>query len=93
MKQDNEKNKQSLRIEVLNNFSRLITTGLGLVAALAWNDAIKQLFNRLFEKPENSLLAMFGYAVFITILVVILTIQIGRLIDTSKKSLDREKNG
>ena len=34
--------------EVLDEFSELITTALGLVAALAWNEAIQQLFTQLF---------------------------------------------
>ena len=30
--------------EILDKFSQLITTALGPVAALAWNDAIRTLF-------------------------------------------------
>jgi hypothetical protein len=37
--------------EVLDRFSQLITTALGLVAALAWNTAIQNLFDRIFGKP------------------------------------------
>jgi Family of unknown function (DUF5654) len=33
--------------EILDKFSDLVTTALGLVAALAWNEAIQQLFTRL----------------------------------------------
>ena len=33
--------------EVLDKFSELITIALGLVAALAWNEAIQQLFTIL----------------------------------------------
>jgi len=45
--------------EVLDRFSQLITTALGLVAALAYNTAIQNLFDRLFGKagaawPDNS---------------------------------------
>ena len=38
--------------EVLNTFSQLITTALGFVAALAWNDAIQLLFNQLLGESR-----------------------------------------
>ncbi len=37
-----------LTSEVLDKFSELITTALGLVAALAWNTAIQNLFDTVF---------------------------------------------
>jgi hypothetical protein len=41
--------------EVLDKFSQLITTALGLVAALAWNTAIQNLFERIFGKAGAAL--------------------------------------
>ena len=51
--------EKALTGEVLDRFSQLITTALGLVAALAYNTAIQNLFDRLFGKagaawPDNS---------------------------------------
>ncbi len=46
----NDRKKGPLTAEVLDKFSTLITTALGLVAALAWNTAIQNLFNTLFGK-------------------------------------------
>jgi Family of unknown function (DUF5654) len=45
--------------EVLDKFAQLITTALGLVAALAWNTAIQNLYDRIFGKagprwPDSS---------------------------------------
>jgi hypothetical protein len=37
-----------LNSEVLDKFAQLIMTALGLVAALAWNTAIQDLFDRVF---------------------------------------------
>jgi hypothetical protein len=37
-----------LNSEVLDKFAQLIMTALGLVAALAWNAAIQDLFDRVF---------------------------------------------
>jgi Family of unknown function (DUF5654) len=38
--------------EVLDRFSELITTALGLVAALAWNTAIQNLFDTEFSAGQ-----------------------------------------
>ncbi|MBU1131574.1 hypothetical protein KJ840_05590 [Patescibacteria group bacterium] len=51
-----------------------MVAALGLVAGLAWNDAIKSLIEFLFPNQQNSLTAKFGYAVIITIVIVALTI-------------------
>lgn len=77
--------KKSLKVEILEKMGQLVTTGFGIVAALAWNDLIRKLFDRYLTHPEDNLLAMLAYAVFITALVVVLTVQIGRLIDRAKK--------
>lgn len=69
----------SFRLAVLEQMQALITAGLGLVAALAWNTAIQDLFKLLFP-DQNSLIAKFSYAVFITILVVVVTHRIGKAI-------------
>ncbi len=49
-----------------------ISAALGLVAGLAWNDAIKNLIDKLFPFGKNGVLAEFGYAIVVTIVVVIL---------------------
>ena len=77
--------RKSLKLEILEKMGQLVTSGFGIVAALAWNDLIRKFFDRLFPRPEDNLLALFAYAVFITALVVVLTVQIGRLIDRAKK--------
>ncbi len=60
---------------------------LGLVAGLAWNEAIKALINHLFPLDANSILAKFVYAVVITGVVVIVGIHLARL---SKKDESSE---
>lgn len=47
----------------------LILGGFGLVAALAWNEAIKSLFDTYFQKG-SSLVGKFIYAIIVTIIVV-----------------------
>ncbi|WP_445476112.1 DUF5654 family protein [Methanococcoides methylutens] len=70
--------------EVIDKLASLITAAFGLVAALAWNDAIKALFQ---EGGSLYFLASWGvwaYAIFVTILAVLFTIWIGRLAEKSK---------
>ena len=45
----------SLTGEVLDKFAELITTALGLVAALAWNTAIQNLFDQVFGEAGGEL--------------------------------------
>lgn len=89
MSEQREENK-SLKIEILEKMSQLIATGFGIVAALAWNDFIKSLFAKIFPQPMDNLWAMLGYAVVITALVVMATVQLGRLINIAKKQLNKE---
>jgi len=61
----------------------LILGGFGLVAALAWNEAIKSLFETLFPK-ENELIGKFIYAAIITVIVVIISLQLKKISEKKK---------
>ncbi|MDI9615167.1 DUF5654 family protein [Methanothermobacter sp.] len=65
------------KLEVLKTIGTLITTAFGLIAALAWNEAIKVLITQFF-KAGNELTGLFVYALVVTILAVIATILIAR---------------
>ena len=78
--------------EVLDKFSTLITTALGLVAALAWNTAIQNLFNALFSKAGWALACQFLYAILITLVVIFATIYVGRAAERAKKA-EEERGG
>jgi len=67
----------TFREEVIEKMSALIAAAFGLVAALAWNTAIQEIF-RVYFGEAGSIPAMVGYAVFVTILAVIAIILIGR---------------
>jgi hypothetical protein len=71
--------------EVLDKFSQLITTALGLVAALAWNTAIQNLFDRVFGKAGAALAGQFLYAVLITLVVIFATIAVSRAAERAKE--------
>ena len=69
---------KTLRAEVRERTLGFITAGLGLVAGLAWNDAIKALIDYLFPLDKNGLLAKFIYAIIITLVVVFLSVYLVR---------------
>jgi len=78
--------KKSLKLEMLEKVSELATAGFGLVAALAWNDAIQTLFKEIFG-TQSAVWAKFIYALLITSLVVLLTVKIGNLINKVKQQI------
>ncbi|MDK2782041.1 MAG: hypothetical protein PWR13_1069 [Archaeoglobi archaeon] len=74
----------AVREEVIDKLSTLLSTAFGLIAALAWNDAVKALFKTVFGTAEN-IAAMFAYAVFVTVLSVLAAIWIGRAAAKAKE--------
>jgi len=57
----------------------LLISAFGLIAALAWDEALKELFNSLFYNL-TLLQGKFLYAIVITILAVIISIVLSKLI-------------
>src|ERR687885_113501 len=82
-----------LTSEVLDKFAQLITTALGLVAALAWNTAIQNLFNKLFGEAGSKLAGQFVYAVLITLVVIFATIAVSRAAERAKKAEEERRGG
>lgn len=76
---------KALREEVRERTLGFITAGLGLVAGLAWNDAIKALIDYLFPLDKNGLLAKFLYAIVITLVVVLLSVYLVRWLKKEDK--------
>jgi uncharacterized SAM-binding protein YcdF (DUF218 family) len=56
----------------------LASASLGLVAALAWNDAIKATMRQLLGEGEH-LAALYTYAILATIIAVVVLIILGRM--------------
>ena len=68
--------------EVIEKIAALITAAFGLVAALAWNEAIQEIFRLAFGE-QSGVWAMIFYAVVVTIIAVVVTIWIGRVAEKS----------
>lgn len=90
-----------MKKEVFEKINVLLISAFGLVAALAWNDAIKALFNAIFGEA-GTIVAMFLYAIIITIIVVWVTIKLAnfsqkadefttKITDGVKKSVKKKK--
>ncbi len=64
----------TIAIQAKERIIGYILSALGLVAGLAWNEAIRGLIGYFLPIGKNTLIAQFGYAVFITVIVVIVSI-------------------
>lgn len=56
----------------------LASAALGLVAALAWNEAIKATIQKLMG-PDESLGALYAYAVLATLLAIFVLLALARV--------------
>ena len=72
-----------IKEEILDKIAALVTAAFGLVAALAWNDAIKTIFKEVFG-TQDQIGPMLIYAVVVTIIAVILTIIVARAASKAK---------
>lgn len=79
-----EAKEEPLKVIVLDKIAALVTAAFGLVAALAWNEAIKAIFKEVFGTAE-SIGPMLIYAIVVTIAAVILTIIVARAVSNAKK--------
>ncbi len=87
---------EEVRQEVRNKTVGYIVTALGLVAGLAWNDAVKALIEYLFPTQKNTLQAKFIYALIITMVVVFLSVYLVKFFredkgETVSKEGDKKK--
>ena len=71
-----------MRKDVIEKLSVLITASFGLVAALAWNEAIQAIFVKVFGDSKN-IGAMVTYAVVVTIIAVLATVWVAKLANKS----------
>lgn len=79
-----------MKKEVIEKLAALVTAAFGLVAALAWNEAIKALFvGPCGTENAGALCSLssggpWAYAIIVTILAVIATIWIGKASDKAQ---------
>lgn len=71
----------------------LASASLGLVAALAWNEAIKALLAEL--NLGDSLASLFAYAIVATVFAVVVLVYLGKLASRvgGEATFEREAEG
>lgn len=74
--------KIELHKEVRKQTIGYIIAALGLVAGLAWNEAIKELIGMIIPLGAGSLIIKFAYAIIITLIVVLASVYLVK--DTKK---------
>lgn len=73
---------------------KLLTSALTLVSALAWNDAIKGIFEMFKEDQylkQAGMWAPFLYAILVTFITVIIINKLNKFQDNIKQKEDKEK--
>jgi len=72
------KNNKSFRSEFIKTMAQFVTAAFAFVAALAWNEFIKDFIDR-FISSGAGLRSRLIYAVFVTLLAVLAAYYLGRL--------------
>lgn len=57
----------------------------GLVAGLAWNDAVKTLIEEVFPLAKNTIVAKFLYASLVTFIVVLINVYLARILKEQRE--------
>jgi len=82
-KKELKDNKEmAFRKKLLEEMLKLSTSGFGLVAALAWNELIKELIASYIEPfigKDSGIISMTIYAIIVTVLAVTVTYQLSRI--------------
>lgn len=92
MDQDKKQAAKELRLKIQEQTIGYITAALGLVAGLAWNDAVKTMIEEFYPVEKgNGVLAKFWYATVITLVIVIISYYLLRFINRQKEEVEKEK--
>ncbi|MBU0466289.1 MAG: hypothetical protein KJ718_04390 [Nanoarchaeota archaeon] len=79
-----------MKKDVIEKLAALITIAFGLIAALAWNGAIRALFDKYYTAGEG-IGGLFIYAIVVTIIAVFATIWIGKVAQRAKGPEKKKK--
>lgn len=73
------KKQKNVKEVIVEQTVTLVLAGFGVVAALAWNDAIQSLVNLLFPLQKNTVIAKFFYAFLITIIITVISLRLKKI--------------
>lgn len=74
--------KKDIKRELVKQMVTLSTAGFGLVAALAWNDAIQAFFKEYIDKyisAGSGIFSRFLYAALVTVVAVLVTYELSKI--------------
>ena len=70
---------KKIKNEINKKTVTYIVTALGIVAGLAWNDAVKSLIEYFFPLAQNTLMVKFVYAILMTVVLAIVAMYLTRI--------------
>jgi len=73
--------KDKIEVAFKRRTEGYIITAFGIVAGLAWNEAVKALMNYLFPIEKDTILAKFLYAIIMTVILVLISLYVVRFIN------------
>ncbi len=82
----------SLANEIIDEIAALFTAPFGLVAALAWNSTIQDIFNSYFPGNDSAIVSKITYAIVVTVIAVIIAVVIGTLSSKAQRTSDKVKD-
>jgi len=80
-----KKESEEIKTEARQRMVEYILAAFGLVAGLAWNEAIKSLIEYVFPLSRSTLLLKFFYAFLITIILVLISSYLMNLLKIKNK--------
>jgi hypothetical protein len=82
------KEAQQFKKEFAERLLKLVTSGFGLVSALAWNELIKEAVKTYVEPffgKDSGFISLLIYALAVTFLAVFVTYQLSKIVKEEKK--------
>lgn len=76
------KDAQEFREQFSERLLKLVTSGFGLVSALAWNELIKEVIDKFIQPlfgKNSGIISLLIYALFVTFLAVFITYQLSKI--------------
>lgn len=72
-----EEKKKAIQLEVREKVATMFSAAFGLVAALAWNQFVQALLEKILPKGDG-LFGLLTYAVIVTVVAVVVTRSMAR---------------
>lgn len=79
------------KVQFLETTAALITSAFGLVAALAWNEAIKTAISKFIEADGDQVTGLIIYALIVTVIAVVATLLIAMALSKAKQAVHADE--